>query len=370
MAACLVLGGCYGSSSTIGGDADTHTTPDAADSIPSDTHTDPVPPPADYALHEWGVFVWEDGVTTLHGPTPEVGEVSIDKPVIYVHSGESFTLDLTVGFDGGAARETWPLVPLGPAVEWTGVQVRPGPCDATPFPSVYDEPWFEEPCETCTLHTCVVDGASCLTHSDTVSTLLFYNGSMPSYEPPLEGQVWREGTAGSLDFSLSNDSGRTVESVWFLYRQTTSVEGCFPGEFCPVIAADLALMYFDRLDPHSGMGGSVEIVRLEAELDESGWPVPGTLGSWDEWEALAGELHAALEERGLFTVEADAFLAAWDTTLFGLLGYDSYYVEPMYRDGGALLYFMGRAEYDERLPLEASPAPRETVRVGMVYQHL
>lgn len=372
-ATCLALGGCYGSSTTIG--SDTHTTSDAADTTTTDTwatdtHTDPVPPPLAYTLHEWGVFVWEDGRTTLHGPTPESTESSVDKPVVYLYTEEPFTLDLTVGFASGASRETWPMVPLGPSVQWAGLQVRPGPCETTPFPSVYESPWVEEMCESCTLHTCVAPGAACLTHGDTVSTLLFYNGDMPSYSPPLDGEVWHDGIDGTISVSLSNISSKVVEGVWFLYRDATSAGGCFPGESCPVVAADLALMYFDTFDPGSGMGSSVELIHLEAELDPEGWPIPGTLGSWDEWDALAHELREALIDRGLTSGEADAFLSAWDTTLFGLLGSGSFYVEPMYRNGGALLYFMGPEEYDALLPLEASPEPVEMVRLGMVYQHL
>jgi hypothetical protein len=42
----------------------------------------------------------------------------------------------------------------------------------------------------------------------------------------------------------------------------------------------------------------------------------------------------------------------------------------MYRNGGALLYFMSEDEYEEQLPIETSVEPAESVRLGMIYQHL
>lgn len=371
LCAMVVQAGCTGSRTRIGTpDSDTSTTPDVpGDTVAPDVLVDPEPPPVRYVLHEWGVFVIDGSGASVHGPTPEVEEISVDKPVIYLYSEEAFTLDLAVGFESGGTSETWPVRPNGPYVQWSGLGVRPGPCEPTPFPTLYENPWMETFCEACTLGSCVVPAAACLTHGDTVATLLFYAGNMPGLRAPLQGAVWTEGIEGMVGFEVSNESSRSVRGVWFLYRSTTST--CtFPEEYCPVATADLALAYFDEIEPGSGIGSSLPLVHLEAELDEYGNPVPGTLGSWEEWEALAGELGASLVERGLYGEEADAFLAAWDTALFGILGADSSTIEPMYRNGAQLLYFLSPEQYDEQLPLEVSPAPAESVRLGMVYQHL
>ncbi|MBW2262825.1 MAG: hypothetical protein JRG91_12690 [Deltaproteobacteria bacterium] len=372
LASALWLGGCTGSTTRIGSpDADASSTPDgASDAVLPDVAVDPGPPPVRYVLHEWGVFVFDGAGWSVHGPTPDVEVISVDKPVVYLYSDETFTLDLTVGFASGGSTETWPLLPDGAFVDWDGLQVRPGPCETTPFPTVYDEPWVEEPCEACTLGSCVVPGASCLTHGGTVATLLFYAGTMPDYSAPLQASVWTEGVDGMIGFELSNVSGARVHDVWFLYRTTTSTCEYMPEEYCPVATADLAFAYFDEVSAGSGFATSLELVHLEAELDTSGMPIPGTLGSWDEWDSLPEELRDALVERGLYGEEADAFMAAWDTALFGLLGWDSFSIEPMYRNGGALLYFMSDDDYEAQLPLEASPEPSEVVRLGMIYQHL
>jgi hypothetical protein len=52
------------------------------------------------------------------------------------------------------------------------------------------------------------------------------------------------------------------------------------------------------------------------------------------------------------------------------MGSDSYYIEPLYTNGAAIMYFMDRADYDAQLQLQASPPPSEIVRVGMVYQQV
>jgi len=361
--------GCYGSHTDIEG-RDTSVTPDATDATDSSTDTVP-PPPASYVLHEWGVMVVEGGYASMHGPSPEVQEIMADKPVIYLYADEPLALDITVGFASGAATETWPLRPSGPYVEWRGLDVRPGACDPDPFPSVYDNPWLEETCEACALGSCVVEGASCVTFEDVVSKLLFYAGDMPSFRPALAAACSIDPASGSMSLSIENASSRRVEDIWFLYRAVTSdCTSVFPGEACPVISADLALAYVGSLEASAGMGTSVPAVRVEAELDPEGLPIPGTLETWDEWEAVPGEVRDALVRHGLYTDEADAFVGAWDLAMFGILGSGAFYIEPMYVDGGALLYFMDREEYDAHLPLEATPPPAEISRVGLVYQHL
>jgi hypothetical protein len=367
LAAALLAAGCYGSSTSLSG-TDTGTAPDAPDAV-TDTVIDPGPPPVAYTLHEWGVLVLDHGSAVMHGPSPEASEIMADKPVIYLYADEPFELDLTVGFGSGGTQETWPIRPAGPYVEWAGLRVAPGPCEATPFPTIYENPWLEEYCEACTLGTCVVEDAACVTFEDVVSKILFYNGTLPGFSPALEASYAPDPAVGSVALEVANVSGRAVRDVWFLYRQTGSTCG-EPWEYCDVTRAELALAYLGTLEPGSGMGTSLPVTVLEAELDPEGRPVPGTLGSWDEWDALPSELLAALVEHGLTPGEAEAFMSAWHVAMFGILATDSWYVEPMYQNGGALLYFMDRGQYDELLPIETSIPPASMERVGLVYHHL
>ncbi len=374
----FLMAACWGSETGIEGGQDSATdgsfTDTPGDPVLVDTLDDTAPPLARYALHEWGVFVYEVGGTgaSVHGPSPDVMDPMVDKPVIYLYPETDLTLDVSVGFASGGATETWPETDLGPHVSWNDVHVSPGACDPTPFPNIYDEPWVYDLCEACTLGTCVVEEAACLTVGDQVSRLLFYAGDMPGMAAPLSGLFTLipgdPGTWPVARYDVLNTSGRSVKDVWLMYRQTTS--NCMYYEYCPVTTADLAVGYIGTLAPGAGVTVDLPVVHLEAELDSEGMPIPGTLGSSEEWDETSGEIRAALVEQGLFLAEADAFMAAWHVAMFGLLGSDSYMLEPLYRNGASMLYFLDRETYDAQLPISVSPPPEESVRVGMIYQHI
>jgi hypothetical protein len=368
--ALALLAGCHSTTDIRGtGDAEVDTPADTSPDPLNDTLPDPEPPPAGYLLHEWGVLVHEAGSTSVHGPTPVLIADVAYKPVIYLYAEEELVLDVTIGFSSGESWEVWPPRPLGPTVDWRGLEVRPGPCETTPFPTAIDSPGIDDMCEACMLGTCVVEDAACITHGDVTSTLLFYNGEVPGFAPPLAGRAELDPDARTVAFDVTNVSESPVEGVWLLYRRTESACS-FPTPDCPIVWADLALAYLDVVEPGAGHALDLPVVHLESELDGDGIPLPGTLGTWDEWEELASELHAALRARGLFEQEASAFVSSWDLTLFGVLGDSAIFLEPLYREGASMLYFTGRERYDAVFPLEASPAPAGSVRLGMVYHHL
>lgn len=374
-----LVSGCWGTSTGLEGETDATadtTTPDlpadtASDTAHHDVDPDTVSPPTvEYALHEWGVFVFGGGTAgaSVHGPSPEVAETSLDKPVIYIYSDEEFVLDLTVDLVGGEVTEVWPTTSTGTHVSWNDVLVSPGSCDATPFPSIWEEPWVYDYCEACTLGTCVVPDAACLSTADQVAKLLFYAGDMPTMTAPLSATVSMVPGDASVTVDVLNHSERTVQDIWVLYRDTTSV--CEYYEYCPVATADLAVGRIESLEPGRGILSVLDTVHLEAELDESGVPIAGTLGSSEQWESVPQEVALALQTLGLTGQEADAFIAAWHVAMFGIMGDDATYLEPYYRNGVSLLYFMDRASYDDALPLTVSPTPTELARVGLIYQHL
>jgi hypothetical protein len=169
-------------------------------------------------------------------------------------------------------------------------------------------------------------------------------------------------------FEVDNNSFDTIEGVWLVYRQTEST--CMDPSLCPVTQADIAWQYLASVDPDEALSMSVPVQHFEAELDESGWPVPGTLVLPPEWEDLGEDLETALMARGLTASEAAGFINAWDTVYFGLMGDDSVFIEPFYAEGSSAIYFMSRADYDAHLPLATSAPPDEIVRVGMVYEQL
>jgi hypothetical protein len=75
-------------------------------------------------------------------------------------------------------------------------------------------------------------------------------------------------------------------------------------------------------------------------------------------KAIEKELAGRLVKAGLNPDEAGALVEVWRSELFG-------------GDGLTVFYRVPQAVYDKWLPLEASPAPRKTVRLGLVlHQHL
>lgn len=380
------LPACYGSVVLEGGDAATDTATDGATddgttdtTVPEDgAEAEPDAPPAPYALHEWGVMVMDgEGGASMHGPSPDFSGAIPAKPVLYLYADEPIApLTIAIDFASGGSTDVWPEIPMGPRVAWENLRLRPGPCTTTAFPNPWDDDRWEEPmCEACDLESCVVPGAACLDYTNaggetTVADLLFYTGTLPDYRAPLAATVRVINDPVSIDrieLSVANSAARAVEDVWFVYRQATDT--CIDPSACSVVSADLAWAYFDRVAGGTTLDERLDVVRVEAPVDETGFPTE-PLDLPEGWRALAAQLTEKLVARGLTAAEAAAFQRNWDTIFFGLMGSDSAWSEPFYRDGAALIYFMSREEYDAQLPLAATPPPAETVRVGMIYQYV
>ena len=396
----LALCGCYDSSGSRHED-DAADTPDAADTAQDDARPDEIspdaappdivpdttpdhgpdtapdivpdgPPPGPYVLHEWGVISRGDWGTGAHGPSPEGIGDSVDKPVIYLYTDDGMdSLDIKVSFATGLADETWPMLPAGPVLDWSGLRVSRGSCETTPFPY----PWEDPMCEICNLSICVVEDADCITFSsdegvETTSKLLFYAGPVEDYQPPLKGEAIFPLTDGDavVEMVLSNESDWEIEDIWLVYREA---HGNCPEPFfeCPVTSALLAYTFIDSIPPGGGFATELTVGYYEAPLDPEGNPT-GELFLPEDWLEMDKKLHEKLVERGLTEAEAAVFVGNWVQAYFGLLGGNSYYVEPLYANGAFAIYFMDREDYDLQFRLEADPAPRQAVRVGMIYDKL
>jgi hypothetical protein len=348
--------------------------PDTApDAVPDGVDVPDLPPTAPYALHEWGVISTGMGGSAVHGPAPVSTMDIADKPVIYLRSeGDVGPVSIGVSFVPQLSSQVWPSLPAGTPLAWNNLRLGRGDCLATPFPY----PWDADPCEVCNLGTCVVEDADCLTFAApdgtvTTSKLLFYSGPMGGFSPQLEGEAvmaLTDDEGATIDFTVRNASPRAVRDVWLIYRdaQGPCIE---PWMACPVSSASLAFMHLDTIEAGQAFSQMIPVEFYQAPLDPSGWPT-GDLPLPEEWLNQGKELTDKLVERGLTQMEAGAFLANWNEIFFGLLAADYYYVEPLYANGALLIYFMDREAYDAQFPLTATPAPRESVRVGMVYQVL
>jgi len=396
--AALLIQACYSSNPPVNEDAaDDAVTDtvhdDAMDVPPDDVIPDPVPddsifddqpeidpdaPPAPYSLHEWGVMLMDGEGATAHGPSPEFAGPIPAKPVIYLYGAPDVgPLNIGVNFATGAATEVWPEIPLGQRIAWNGLSITDGDCLLSPFPVPWDggDP-IDGSCEACALGVCLVEDASCLSFTDPatggpiVSSLLFYTGRLPGYAAPLSAAVTLVNGPDLIDrlqLSVSNNSPYNIDGIWFIYRQTSST--CVDPSLCPISLADIAFSYIGSMDRGSGTAFTLDIMRYEAPVDEYGYPI-GDLPLPQEWLDLGKDLGLKLVEKGLTEAETGAFLRSWQTIFFGLMGSDSYYIEPLFTNGAAIMYFMDRADYDSQLQLQASPPPSEIVRVGMVYQQV
>ena len=132
----------------------------------------------------------------------------------------------------------------------------------------------------------------------------------------------------------------------------------------------LALSTEIRLDSEVlGQGTTLNIQHFEAEVDEYGYPIE-ELPLPEEWLDLGKDLTEMLIERGLTELEAGAFMRNWDALFFGLMGTDSYYIDPFYSNGAFVIYFMPQSDYNAQLALSANPPPEQIVRVGMIYEKI
>lgn len=383
------LAACYNSSTTTGdatgdtpnddGRTDGVDTPDieCCDDRDADEDTDGREdlPPAQYTLHEWGVVVMGDEGAATFGPSPEFSGPIPAKPVIYLYSdGVIGPVDISIDFASGGATEVWPETTLSGRVSWYGLTLTPGACAApTPFPVPWDPyPTGDTYCEACALGTCVVSGTSCLRYTTSGGTsvssnLLFYTGRLPLYTPPLSAyyDVPLCSDGDCLAFNVSNSSTRFVEDVWIVYRQTESA--CVDPSLCPLKSADIAWTHVDAIPAGTVFTRTLPVTHLEVPVDEYGHPT-GDLELPEGWKGLGADLAAELVARGLTAQETEAFMTNWNTLFFGLLGSDSMYVDPLYENGAFVISFMPPEDYNSQLALRANPSPKQSTRVGMIYQ--
>jgi len=322
------------------------------------------PPGPAYTLHEWGVFkTGGTGADVSTTPSPYVGPVPA-KPIIYLYSDEEFELDVAVDFASGQATEVWPEIPMGQSIAWDGVQVSNGNCPTTPFP---EAGWDSDPPvapEVTQLGPLVVDEASCLTFGNVVSRLLFYTGQLPEYQAPLSATYQFEDDGESLLVALTNSSDEEVKDLMLVLRLVDSE--CIDPSGCWVHFAALAHGTVDAIPPGTDVTVSLPVHQVLA-VDEN---MGGGIILPVSWQGQSAQLDAKLQELGLSSPEADAFMYAWTDVFFGVFSSSSTFFMPEYGDGLFLIYPLSTKAYDEQLALTVSVPPEERVRVGYVYHRV
>lgn len=297
-----------------------------------------------YELNEWGLIsVSPSGFEVAAGPGQRiVAEISVDKPVLYVHAETDAPFTLSVRIDVSAGLEVvehYPPAELTP-LRW---RARVSAHCAGSYPGVDDSRCPDGYCETAELPIYETPDAACLEVGATRAPLLFYRLRAPGQAPPMPLEVTRDGEA------LVVRNARLGDVVGSLWRVT------FDGSRVGVTRADVP-----------AIGASVRLAR-------GGEPVA----------AARDQIRAGLIEHGLRESERDAFLRAWDNALFGypmndgdgtvdesdgpvdvLTNDRTTLAGPRLPD--VLLYWLDAAAIDGLARITAEPAPREVHRAYLV----
>ena len=305
----------------------------------------PSGPTAPYEVHEWGLLRAIPGDALEAGaisPPGSVEALTVDKPVLYFHASAPVQLErVHVEAVGGTIRERWPVTsaatsaatsaPFPAAIDWTGLsldaaQSAGGPRCAGAFPGAAAPPCNALPpgegCESAQLATLVSPSATCLQSSDTRLPFLFYRSRTTTFTPPL-----RVATLPSGELRITNTGALPIPG-WVLRlrrngSQVRAIAARGPGARATVvIGSDFANAAIPTPAPDGEHAASDESDRTVDQPAMPGSQEPGRVA-----------LRLTLRELGLDDGEADAFLRAWDDTLFGGSVVQLVDIPPAPRDG-------------------------------------
>ncbi|MCA9609510.1 MAG: hypothetical protein KC619_28120 [Myxococcales bacterium] len=351
----------------------TRNEPPPPEAPPTETETQAVTV-GDYEVHEWGLLRGVVGADALENgaiaPPVAPMPLTVDKPVLYFHASSATRLE-RVGVEavGGTIREHWPSTAPGfpTRIAWEGLSldparaVAPGVCASPAFPTAEQAPCNALPagerCESPELATVRANGATCVGEAP----FLFYRSRTSTFTPPLRLtrrsdeaiEVVNAGEAPIPGFvvRIEHRNGRT---------RTLAVRPPAPGATL-VIGRD-----YDTAD----------LPPMPTADDEvSDMPVEGP----DQLEAGRRAVRATMTELGLTETEIDAFLAAWDATLFGdgvedrrgvdvdVLTADRTQLDGVFAPVHAILYFLPTRTCNQVARLSFDPPPREVHRALAVW---
>jgi hypothetical protein len=307
--------------------------------------------PAAYVAHEWGTFtsvqgadgaqmVWNPfipaelprfvydrnnafGVEMLLLKRNTSAKQRLETPVIYFHSPQALTVDVSIQFPQGSVTEWFPygLVPKLakpnlPALEWKGVKVVPRGSRAAKgleakIPREANGSHYYAAREATADYVIAPGKAKGKTE---VEKLLFYRG-IGNFDAPLMVTL------------PSSDEGRLL----LLNTGTETLRDLF------LVQVQDGKMAVTAVD---------DIAAQSSTTAEVGRPQPLNVAR----KELAAKLQAGLVRGGLYESEAAAMVKTWD---------DSWFAE----NGTRVLYVLPTAWADRVLPLTLTPAPREVARV-------
>ena len=314
-------------------------------------------PSADYEVHEWGLVRGGAGDTQTYGaiaPRIDYSMMAVDKPVLYFHAPAALTL-ASVGVEarsGGTLIETWPLTPLGSSVAWTNVRIDPSAeCTPSALPTSAEPPCTTLPvgteCESPSLAIVRTTDAACVRVGASTERFLFYRGRAATFTPPLRF----ERTGAYEVVRVTNEGDAVIPGMlvrlWSdgIHVRTLEVAPPAPHQSIEVRADFDAADVRPAIDHADDRRGAIDMPMAPA----SG---PGR-------QSLVASMLAI----GLTQSEADAFMRAWDSALFGpgrvaidVLSVDG---DPAPRE--SFVYFLPAAALENLAHLELDPPPAHGV---------
>jgi hypothetical protein len=301
-------------------------------------------PPAAWEIHEWGVLsVSSDRLSVgrvVAGPAGTAPRIPAPmgrkkKPVLYVHLGkgvDSQTFSVDVAPANGRVVEHWPrTIPaaVSPTIGWRDVKASVDACAGQHFAYPQrGEPGCAAPdgiCEVAELATVETPDGVCLEVGGKTFEHLFYRADLDTMALGIAIDAIDVGP-----LRLTNHGAAPLAAAM---RVTTT-----------------GTRESTRVDLLSSIapGGQATLVR------------GGATGSD---VATAIELmRAELVTRGLTTHEADAFVRAWETDLFGAFGA----APPGTVETDVVLVWLDPATVDTLVPLMISPRPTAILRVHLL----
>ena len=256
---------------------------------------------AGYEVHEWGLLRAEAGdvlrVSAVAPPVqPEV--LTVDKPLLYFHTDAPLTLrSVRVATPLGRLLETWPYVAGMEAVTWPNVRIaHQAECVPSPLPRVDQAPCSMLGagvfCESPGLASTRTSDAACVHVGDATERFLFYRAEARAYTPPLRFTRRADG-----DVEVTNEGDAAIPGVLVHIRRENGRSHAWT-EAAPAPQATRVLQRAQR-----------------SSEDEADRP---TLPS--EVDSGRAGIRETMRGLGLTNEEGEAFLRAWDTTLFGVSG--------------------------------------------------
>jgi len=308
---------------------------------------------AEYEVHEWGLVRGAADDTQAFGaiaPPMDFSMMTVDKPVLYFHAPAALTLT-SVGVEarsGGTLIETWPLTPLGTSASWTNVTVDPtGECTPSPLPSVAEAPCSTlaagTQCETAALSIVRTDDAACVHVGASTERFLFYRGRATTFTPPLRF----ERTGAYETVRVTNEGDAPIPGM--LVRLSSN--GFQVRSLVVAPPAPHA-----SIDVHADFDAAIDHTTADEPRDRRGSDTaPVSVSTGPGRRALID----TMLEIGLTQSEADAFMRAWEASLFGpgQVPIDTLSVDGDPTDRESFVYFLPGAALENVAHLDFDPAP-------------